>query len=46
VKLISFLHQGLPSNGIVNGDDVLDLTPILGAQAPDLKALIAVGLRR
>jgi 2-keto-4-pentenoate hydratase/2-oxohepta-3-ene-1,7-dioic acid hydratase in catechol pathway len=44
VKLISFLHQGIPSYGIVNGDDVLDLTPILGAQAPDLKALIALDL--
>ncbi|HQQ69167.1 MAG TPA: fumarylacetoacetate hydrolase family protein [Alicycliphilus sp.] len=41
MKLISFLNQGLPSYGIVNGNDVLDLTPILGAQAPDLKALIA-----
>jgi 2-keto-4-pentenoate hydratase/2-oxohepta-3-ene-1,7-dioic acid hydratase in catechol pathway len=41
MKLISFLHQGTPSYGIVTGDDVLDLTPILGAQAPDLKALIA-----
>ena len=41
MKLISFLNQGTPSYGIVNGDDVLDLTPILGAQAPDLKTLIA-----
>ena len=44
MKLISFLHQGTPSYGIVNGDDVLDLTPILGAQAPDLKTLIAKNL--
>ena len=44
MKLISFLHQGIPSYGIVHGDDVLDLTPILGAQAPDLKALIALDL--
>jgi 2-keto-4-pentenoate hydratase/2-oxohepta-3-ene-1,7-dioic acid hydratase in catechol pathway len=41
MKLISFLNQGMPSYGIVNGDDVLDLTPILGTQAPDLKTLIA-----
>ncbi|MGH6628014.1 MAG: fumarylacetoacetate hydrolase family protein [Burkholderiaceae bacterium] len=41
MKLISFLNHGAPSYGIVNGDDVLDLTPILGAQAPDLKTLIA-----
>ena len=44
MKLISFLNQGIASYGIVNGDDVLDLTPILGAQAPDLKTLIAKNL--
>ena len=44
MKLISFLNQGVPSYGVVNGDDVLDLTPILGAQAPDLKTLIAKNL--
>ena len=44
MKLISFLNQGTPSYGIVQGDDVLDLTPILGAQAPDLKTLIAKNL--
>lgn len=44
MKLISFLNQGTPSYGIVNGDDVLDLMPILGAQAPDLKTLIAKNL--
>lgn len=44
MKLISFLNQDMPSYGIVNGDDVLDLTPILGAQAPDLKTLIAKDL--
>ena len=41
MKLISFLNHGMPSYGIVNGDDVLDLLPILGGQAPDLKTLIA-----
>jgi 2-keto-4-pentenoate hydratase/2-oxohepta-3-ene-1,7-dioic acid hydratase in catechol pathway len=41
VKLISFLHHNTLSYGIVQGDDVLNLTPILGAQAPDLKSLIA-----
>ena len=40
MKLISFLHQGAPTYGAVIGDDVLDLTPILGAQAPDLKTQI------
>jgi 2-keto-4-pentenoate hydratase/2-oxohepta-3-ene-1,7-dioic acid hydratase in catechol pathway len=41
MKLTSFLNQGQPTYGIVSGDDVLDLGPILGAQAPDLKTLIA-----
>ena len=45
MKLISFLHQGAPAYGAVIGDDVLDLTPILGAQAPDLKTLIAKNLQ-
>ena len=44
MKLISFLHQGTPAYGAVIGDDVLDLTPILGAQAPDLKTLLAKNL--
>jgi len=44
MKLISFLNQGVPSYGVVSGDDVLDLTPILGEQAPDLKNLIAKDL--
>jgi len=44
MKLISFLHQDVASYGIVHGDDVLDLMPILGAQAPDLKNLIAKNL--
>jgi 2-keto-4-pentenoate hydratase/2-oxohepta-3-ene-1,7-dioic acid hydratase in catechol pathway len=45
VKLISFLNQGTPTYGIVNGDDVLDLLPLLGTQAPDLKTLIARDLQ-
>ncbi len=44
MKLISFLNNETPSYGIVTGDDVLDLTPILGTQAPDLKSLIAHNL--
>lgn len=44
MKLISFLYQGTPTYGIVNGEDVLDLLPILGVEAPDLKALIACDL--
>jgi 2-keto-4-pentenoate hydratase/2-oxohepta-3-ene-1,7-dioic acid hydratase in catechol pathway len=44
MKLISFLNNNKPSYGIVLGDEVLDLLPILGAQAPDLKTLIALDL--
>jgi 2-keto-4-pentenoate hydratase/2-oxohepta-3-ene-1,7-dioic acid hydratase in catechol pathway len=44
MKLISFTHQNTASYGVVLGDDVLDLGPILGVQAPDLKALIAHNL--
>jgi 2-keto-4-pentenoate hydratase/2-oxohepta-3-ene-1,7-dioic acid hydratase in catechol pathway len=44
MKLISFLHQNTASYGIVQGDSVLDLMPLLGAQAPDLKSLIALNL--
>jgi 2-keto-4-pentenoate hydratase/2-oxohepta-3-ene-1,7-dioic acid hydratase in catechol pathway len=45
MKLISFLNpQGAASYGVVDGDDVLDLGPILGAQAPDLKTLITKDL--
>jgi 2-keto-4-pentenoate hydratase/2-oxohepta-3-ene-1,7-dioic acid hydratase in catechol pathway len=44
MKLISVLNHTVPSYGLVSGDDVLDLTPILGAQAPDLKTLIAKNL--
>lgn len=44
MKLISFLNQGIPSYGIVIGDEVLDLMPILGSQAADLKTLISNNL--
>jgi 2-keto-4-pentenoate hydratase/2-oxohepta-3-ene-1,7-dioic acid hydratase in catechol pathway len=44
MKLISFLNQGQATYGAVLGDDVLDLGPILGSQAADLKTLIAKGL--
>ncbi len=44
MKLISFLHQGISSYGVVTGDHVLDLTPLLGGQAGDLKTLISRGL--
>jgi 2-keto-4-pentenoate hydratase/2-oxohepta-3-ene-1,7-dioic acid hydratase in catechol pathway len=44
MKLISFLNKGVASYGIVQGDSVLDLMPILGAQAPDLKSFITQNL--
>ena len=45
MKLISFLNStNTPSYGAVIGDRVVDLKPHLGAQAADLKALIANGL--
>ena len=40
MKLVSFMNQGVASYGAVHGDRVRDLKPLLGAQAPDLKALI------
>jgi 2-keto-4-pentenoate hydratase/2-oxohepta-3-ene-1,7-dioic acid hydratase in catechol pathway len=40
MKLVSFMNQGVASYGAVHGDRVLDLKPLLGAQAHDLKALI------
>ena len=44
MKLISFNHNHTASYGVVVGQEVLDLTPIMGAKAPDLKTLIAKGL--
>lgn len=41
MRLISFLLNHTPSYGAVHGNKVLNLTPILGAEAPDLKTLIA-----
>ncbi len=48
MKLISFLNNGQATYGIVSGqgDDlrVLDLQPLLGKRAPDLRSLIAQGM--
>lgn len=41
MKFISFENQGEATYGIVQGDHVLDLGPLLGDRAPDLKTLIA-----
>lgn len=45
MKLISFEHQGRSTYGAVVGNDVWDLGQALGAQAPDLKSLIANNLQ-
>lgn len=44
MKFISFLQRERASYGIVQGGDVIDLLPLLGDRAPDLKAMIANGL--
>jgi hypothetical protein len=41
MRLISFLLNHTACYGAVHGNKVLNLTPILGAEAPDLKTLIA-----
>jgi 2-keto-4-pentenoate hydratase/2-oxohepta-3-ene-1,7-dioic acid hydratase in catechol pathway len=46
MKLLSFLNNaGQASYGAVIDGRVLDLKPLLGAEAPDLKTLIAKGLQ-
>lgn len=45
MKLISFEHQGRATYGAVVDNDVWDLGQALGAQAPDLKSLIANNLQ-
>lgn len=44
MKFVSFLNQGVPSYGLVQGEHVLDLKPLFGDRAPDLKTLIALNL--
>ena len=44
MKFVSFLLGSGSSYGLVQGERVLDLTPLLGGHAPDLKTLIAKGL--
>ncbi len=41
MRLISFMHNNTACYGAVHGNKVLNLSPILGAEAPDLKTLIA-----
>jgi 2-keto-4-pentenoate hydratase/2-oxohepta-3-ene-1,7-dioic acid hydratase in catechol pathway len=44
MKLISFSLNGKSSYGVVQGDNVLDLGPLLGSEAVDLKAMVANNL--
>jgi 2-keto-4-pentenoate hydratase/2-oxohepta-3-ene-1,7-dioic acid hydratase in catechol pathway len=44
MKLITFTHHNKQSYGVVQGDNVLDLMPILGGQAADVKTLIEKNL--
>ena len=41
MRLISFTLNNAACYGAVHGNKVLNLTPLLGAEAPDLKTLIA-----
>ena len=46
MKLISFEHNGQASYGaVVEGDRIVDLKPLLGDKASDLKSLIAANLQ-
>lgn len=44
MKLISFRHGAIDSYGLVDDQKVLDLGAVAGAEAPDLKTALAVGL--
>ncbi|MDX1736531.1 MAG: fumarylacetoacetate hydrolase family protein, partial [Halioglobus sp.] len=44
MKLISFIHAGRASYGILDGDAITDLGQRLGDQYPDLKSLLAQGM--
>ena len=41
MRLISFLLNNTACYGAVHGNKVLNLTPLFGAEAPDLKTFIA-----
>jgi len=40
MKLISFMRSGSATYGVVVGEKVLDLKPLLGSEAADLKTVI------
>jgi 2-keto-4-pentenoate hydratase/2-oxohepta-3-ene-1,7-dioic acid hydratase in catechol pathway len=43
MRLASFSHGGRASYGIVNGNHVVDVGKLIGAQYPDLKSLLTAG---
>jgi len=43
MRLASFSHGGRASYGIVNDEHIVDLGKLIGAQYPDLKALLTAG---
>ncbi|MDO8877855.1 MAG: fumarylacetoacetate hydrolase family protein [Pseudolabrys sp.] len=43
MRLASFSHRGRASYGIVVGDHLVDLGKLIGAQYPDLRALLTAG---
>lgn len=43
MKLASFSHSGRASYGIVKDDRIVDLGKLIGAQYPDLRALLTAG---
>lgn len=44
MKLISFVLNDRPTYGVLIGDSVLDLGPVIGGRAPDLKMALAENL--
>jgi 2-keto-4-pentenoate hydratase/2-oxohepta-3-ene-1,7-dioic acid hydratase in catechol pathway len=46
MKLASFVHQGRPSFGTVEGDSIRDLGAVMGPSIPDLKSLLAAGVQQ
>lgn len=43
MKLVSFIAEGLPSYGLIEGDVILDAGKVLGEKYADLKALLTAG---
>lgn len=43
MKVVSFLREGVPSYGVVNGEGIVDAGRRLGSHWPDLKAVLMSG---